>query len=91
MRFTFFAVLSGLAALAIVNALPVENLERCAFRGSLPGYSAMSFRLVCCVLLSAGGSVAGNVLVPLPRMDTASLNLVQGGGRTVWTILSVSF
>ena len=25
MRFSFFAVLSGLAALAVVNALPVDN------------------------------------------------------------------
>ena len=28
MRFNLFAVLSGLAALAIVNALPAENLQR---------------------------------------------------------------
>ena len=27
MRFSFFAVLSGLAALAVVDALPAENLE----------------------------------------------------------------
>ncbi|KAF8555503.1 hypothetical protein OG21DRAFT_1507666 [Imleria badia] len=27
MRFSFFALLSGLAALAVVNALPAENLE----------------------------------------------------------------
>ena len=27
MRFSFFAVLSGLAALTVVNALPVENLQ----------------------------------------------------------------
>ncbi|KAF8556066.1 hypothetical protein OG21DRAFT_1507031 [Imleria badia] len=26
MRFSFFALLSGLAALAVVSALPVENL-----------------------------------------------------------------
>ena len=28
MRFSFFAVLSGLAALTVVNALPAENLQR---------------------------------------------------------------
>ena len=28
MRFSFFAVLSGLAALAVVSALPAENLQR---------------------------------------------------------------
>ena len=28
MRFSFFAVLSGLATLAVVNALPAENLQR---------------------------------------------------------------
>ncbi|KAF8555489.1 hypothetical protein OG21DRAFT_1483841 [Imleria badia] len=28
MRFSFFAFLSGLAALAVGNALPAENLER---------------------------------------------------------------
>ncbi|KAF8548368.1 hypothetical protein OG21DRAFT_1489453 [Imleria badia] len=27
MRFSFFAVLSGLAALAVVNAVPAENLN----------------------------------------------------------------
>ena len=28
MRFSLFAVLSGLAALAVVNALPAEKLQR---------------------------------------------------------------
>ena len=28
MRFSLFAVLSGLAALAVVNALPAENVQR---------------------------------------------------------------
>jgi hypothetical protein len=28
MRFSLFAILSGLAALAVVSALPVENLQR---------------------------------------------------------------
>ncbi|KAF8555502.1 hypothetical protein OG21DRAFT_1507663, partial [Imleria badia] len=28
MRFSFYSVLSGLAALAVVNALPSENLQR---------------------------------------------------------------
>ena len=28
MRFSFFAVLSGLVTLVVVNALPAENLQR---------------------------------------------------------------
>ena len=36
MRFSFFAVFSGLAALAVVSALPAENLQRAMSLSRIP-------------------------------------------------------
>ena len=44
MRFSFFAVLSGLAALTVVNALPADNLQA---RNPSEGVSVLTKREEC--------------------------------------------